>query len=109
MEQTDKLGMEQFILLISLLWPTGSSAVSVEKIKEKHVSIRVGATLKEALIAYGKPFSANEETDYTDSSKYLQLIYMGDVCAGSSCSVIIKGGLVARLHNVKPELSGFSL
>lgn len=99
--------MTELFFLINLLWQPGYSAHEVTETKEAHVSIRTGATLKEALIAYGKPTSANEEEDYLDGSKAIRLIYSNDVCVYGSCTVLIKDGKVAMLHNIKPEFSGF--
>lgn len=96
--------MNELILILSLIAQPSERAPSSKPAMEQFVSIRVGATLKEAIVAFGKPFQA-KEASYYDGTPYLQLIYVSDVCAGTSCSVIVEDGKVVKFMGVKPALT----
>lgn len=99
--------MNELMILLALFGTPsfGSDSKAAMEPTVKRLTIRKGATLKETLIAFGRPYEASEETSYADGHQYLQLIYVNDVCSGSSCSVILNAGVVTRFIGVKTELS----
>lgn len=91
------------MILLSLLGSLSHSDTPKPGDSVKHVSIHKGATLKETLVAFGRPYSASEETSYADGTQYLQLIYVNDICSGGSCSVIVADGVVTKFIDVRPD------
>lgn len=97
--------MNELFLALSLISQLSSTAPARTPSEPVPLlSIHAGATLKEVLSAFGGPFQAKESSSY-DGATYLQLIYVNDVCSGSSCSVIVENGLVVKFIGVSPKLT----
>lgn len=90
--------MDAVILALTLLSAVPSTTRQPANVPDQHVSISIGASIQEVIAAYGTPEQVHEE------DSFLQLVYMNDVCAASSCSVIVQEGVVTKFVGVKPSL-----